>query len=143
MPADISISAPPSAQTLPAPDVTAARDRSLDAVRGLAALSVVLCHYLNILTGLPLGTMLMSLAALPPLSLLVTGYGAVILFFVLSGYVLTLSLMRDSELGWGRFAASGFPIRSRSPSPSSSARSCWRGRKACRPGMRSAGVRRR
>lgn len=87
---------------------TATRAVSLDGLRGLAALSVVACHYWILLSATPFGRHVAPWLALPPLSLLSTAYGSVILFFVLSGYVLALSLTGNSGLSWLGFATRRF-----------------------------------
>jgi len=84
------------------------RTVSLDALRGLAALSVVACHYSILLCATPYGRHVAPWLALPPFSLLSTAYGSVILFFVLSGYVLALSLTGDGGSNWLGFAARRF-----------------------------------
>lgn len=68
------------------------RYRSLDSLRGLAALSVFAFH------SWPFGSM-PTWALVPPISLLWSGRQAVILFFVLSGLVLTRSYERAGP-GW-------------------------------------------
>jgi peptidoglycan/LPS O-acetylase OafA/YrhL len=90
------------------------RFKSLDSLRGLAALAVVLHHCLLTLPASVRGhgTLAWWLTA-TPLRLLVDGPGAVLLFFVLSGFVLAASI--QSSLGkdaggfdYGRFAAKRF-----------------------------------
>jgi peptidoglycan/LPS O-acetylase OafA/YrhL len=72
---------------------------SLESVRGIAALSVCLFHAGGIhYQGAPIVT------AGSPLDVLLNGHGAVILFFVLSGYVLRLSLERRSAHALGSLA---------------------------------------
>ena len=67
------------------------RLRVLDAVRGLAAFAVLLHH--NLLSApAPLKDALAHQLGRTPLAVIATGRPAVILFFVLSGVVLTLSL---------------------------------------------------
>ena len=78
-------------------DTAATRVASLDSLRGLAALTVVTCHYFILLGSTPSGEWISLWLQIPPLSLFRTAYGAVILFFVLSGYVLALSLRRQAE----------------------------------------------
>jgi peptidoglycan/LPS O-acetylase OafA/YrhL len=80
----------------------------LDSVRGLAAFSVVVCHYLILLSPTPFGRWASSWLAFPPLCLLQTAYGSVILFFVLSGYVLALNLMGERRTSWSGFAVRRF-----------------------------------
>ena len=77
------------------------RLRSLDSLRGLAALAVVVCHSLIfIYKSAP---WLPYLISVPPLSLFVTAGGAVLLFYILSGYVLALSLGDNQPSEWGIF----------------------------------------
>ena len=75
---------------------TSARVHALDGLRGFAAVVVVASHVFDY-DSLPAS--LMSLLLVSPLGLLVNGAGAVHLFFVLSGYVLALSLSRDDRPG--------------------------------------------
>lgn len=63
----------------------------LDSVRGLAAL-IVLIHHLFISTPRADRAVLASLIAYTPLRLIEVGRPAVVMFFVLSGFVLTASL---------------------------------------------------
>lgn len=63
---------------------------ALDSLRGLAAVAVVLSHMYLALHGTQWGLSLAPLFDRTPLQLFVNGEGAVILFFVLSGFVLTL-----------------------------------------------------
>ena len=85
----------------------ATRLASLDSIRGLAALSVVICHYLIFLQGTALGREIWHWLWVPPLSLFRSAYGSVILFFVLSGYVLALSLAGERR-SWLVFAIRRF-----------------------------------
>ena len=62
----------------------------LDALRGIAALMVVINHF--VLVG-PLWWVTKS-----PLRVLALGHEAVILFFVISGFVLTLQLTSDRRV---------------------------------------------
>jgi peptidoglycan/LPS O-acetylase OafA/YrhL len=64
----------------------------LDALRGIAALMVVINHF--ILVG-PLWWIPRS-----PLRLLALGHEAVVLFFILSGFVLTLQLVSDRRISY-------------------------------------------
>jgi peptidoglycan/LPS O-acetylase OafA/YrhL len=70
----------------------------LDSLRGVAALTVVLSHFCYLL---PAG--LASVVFYSPLHLIAAGHQAVILFFLLSGFVLTLPYMRRSGLDYGPF----------------------------------------
>ncbi|RFU49229.1 acyltransferase [Paraburkholderia sp. DHOC27] len=71
------------------------RYAQLDALRGVAALTVVFSHF----------TLLTPLLGLrhTPLRLICGGHEAVILFFVLSGFVLTLQLARARSPSFGEF----------------------------------------
>ncbi|WP_260736751.1 acyltransferase family protein [Tunturiibacter lichenicola] len=70
----------------------------LDSLRGVAALTVVFHHFARIcperLTHLLIRT---------PLRLLIAGHQAVILFFLLSGFVLTLPYKKKNSLSYGLF----------------------------------------
>jgi len=91
---------------------TPKRFAALDGLRGLAALAVVFCHVLsssptyNPLTGATTlahtDRSLRYWLVASPLHLLWNGSLAVILFFVLSGFVLTLPLMRALDDYTGR-----------------------------------------
>lgn len=64
------------------------RFNEFDSLRGLAAVSVVLCHLL------PLGNYtLINTLDKTPFHLLWAGHEAVILFFILSGFVLSLLII--------------------------------------------------
>lgn len=73
------------------------RYQQLDALRGLAALTVVLSHF----------TLLAPLLGLrhSPVRLVSGGHEAVILFFTLSGFVLTLQVKGARGLRYGEYAA--------------------------------------
>ena len=79
------------------------RVNALDAVRGIAALSVVLAHVTaaNAVVYHPgsVTTWPNWLTRLTPLQLMWDGPVAVVIFFVLSGYVLTLPFLRRSHRG--------------------------------------------
>jgi peptidoglycan/LPS O-acetylase OafA/YrhL len=77
-------------------EAAAARVVALDGLRGLAAVVVVSCHLFEF-SSLSHGTRSLILSS--PVGVLFNGPGAVHLFFVLSGYVLALSLSRDAERG--------------------------------------------
>jgi Predicted acyltransferases len=89
---------------------------SLDGLRGLAALSVVLHHWLYCFTSFwktpfqLFGAGYFGSAALllPPLYPFVNGGGAVLIFFVLSGFVLTLGLDRPQAPSYGAYILNRF-----------------------------------
>ena len=98
------------------------RLRALDGLRGIAALVVVVHHCL--LTSIVLaatyrggttkGWGLSELLTRTPLHLLWDGTGVVLIFFVLSGFVLTLAFTRKaapggSGPGWSNYYAKRFP----------------------------------
>ena len=70
----------------------------LDSLRGLAAATVVLHHFNYLLPALWYHRMVSG-----PFRLLVNGHAAVMLFFVLSGFVLTLPYMRRTGLDYPGF----------------------------------------
>ncbi len=65
----------------------------LDSLRGLAALTVVFCHCANIPCAVMSGYF-GKIIHYTPLGILIAGHEAVMLFFVLSGYVLVLPFIR-------------------------------------------------
>lgn len=80
-------------------EVKADRIRALDGLRGIAALNVVALHVISAIPGFDLAVEHLrdpdpTMAALEasPVRLLWAGHEAVILFFVISGFVLTLQL---------------------------------------------------
>ena len=72
------------------------RLRELDSLRGLAAITVVFHHFSRICSP-----QIIHVLDRTPLRLLVAGHQAVILFFLLSGFVLTLPFRRDDRLNYG------------------------------------------
>ena len=90
-----------TASPAPAP-AAAASTRTLDSLRGLAALAVVFTHMLSM--GPYLGPEVERLLDATPLRAVHTGRAPVVFFFVLSGYVLTLSLLRPDAPGPVAFA---------------------------------------
>jgi peptidoglycan/LPS O-acetylase OafA/YrhL len=90
--------------TLPSPPP--GRFRSLDGLRGVAALIVVFHHSLlalpaasNMVAIPPVGSSLWWLEY-TPLKLLTAGNEAVLIFFVLSGFVLALPVLRSRSYDW-------------------------------------------
>ncbi|MHB1511970.1 acyltransferase family protein [Acidiferrobacter sp.] len=81
------------------------RVRSLDAMRGLAAVSVVLSHYVLVVAHAgrrryEYASRWLHWLSETPLGLLWAGRAAVLFFFVLSGYVLFIMLERSSLSYW-------------------------------------------
>ena len=87
-----------------------ARIESFDALRGLAACSVVIGHFLLVLRGAenpPYAgwhDAVLAYFGHTPLSILWSGHAAVVLFFVLSGFVLQL-MLEGGRLTYGAYAA--------------------------------------
>ena len=75
------------------PVSTQPRYKQLDSLRGLAALTVFLTHFLGMKAGAPLFQQL----SLSPLGVLVNGNAAVMFFFVLSGFVLSLPFVDNNK----------------------------------------------
>ncbi|WP_176550400.1 acyltransferase [Bacillus sp. AFS037270] len=73
----------------------------LDSIRGLAAVTVVLSHSITISGLVAPGTNFASIFNMiivnSPLKILLLGHEAVILFFILSGFVLSLSYYRNAN----------------------------------------------
>ncbi len=80
-----------------------ASSRPLDSLRAFAAMAVVFTHVLSM--GPDLGPQLLRLLDATPLRVVHTGRAPVVFFFVLSGYVLALSLLRVDAPGAVTFAA--------------------------------------
>ncbi|MEI7026995.1 acyltransferase family protein [Paenibacillus sp. y28] len=76
---------------------TGARYYELDSIRGIAAIIVLLFHCYQLL-GLPEG--IKNVIAATPLRLLISGHQSVILFFLLSGFVLSLPFNREKKPGY-------------------------------------------
>src|ERR1700730_7447717 len=90
----------------------------LESIRGLAALQVLLLHFLaafapNLVFALPAGAGVAGYIHLSPLYFLYDGYSAVYIFFALSGYVLTRAferhLARPSSQILARIVRLGLP----------------------------------
>lgn len=75
------------------------RYEGLDSLRGLAAVTVVLCH---LALALPYFEIIEKFKY-TPLKILWAGHEAVILFFVLSGFVLSLSFINNKTLPFKHF----------------------------------------
>lgn len=88
------------------------RFEQLDSLRGLAALTVMIGHYLFIFPTFSSETgndgILTWLLKSSPLYLLRSGHEAVLLFFVLSGFVLSLQFYKNTKINYRDFAIKRF-----------------------------------
>ncbi len=82
----------------PSPAAGPRRFYELDSLRGVAALTVVFYHFSQICPPHVVHILLHT-----PLRLFVAGHQAVILFFLLSGFVLTLPYQKRAGLDYGSF----------------------------------------
>lgn len=83
------------------------RFHQLDAVRGLAALAVVLSHFVAVMDsdpvfGIPALTKMLGQIKVSPAGGMLLGLPAVLLFFVLSGFALT-KMLQGSKDGYGGY----------------------------------------
>lgn len=85
-----------------APSPSTLRVTSLDAIRGCACLAVAACH---VSSAAPLATIeaVMGTFWVPLVRFFTNGDAAVIIFFLLSGYVLAMPFFREEQPGYGRF----------------------------------------
>lgn len=72
----------------------------LDSLRGIAALCVIFSHFVFIMQDTPRW---IQMANLTPIRLFMGGHAAVIFFFVLSGFVLSLSLLNSNKMNYSRY----------------------------------------
>ena len=82
----------------------------LESIRGLAAVQVLLLHFLaafapDLVYSLPAAGAVAGYIHLSPLYFLYDGYSAVYIFFALSGYVLTRSFERNLAQPWSHVLA--------------------------------------
>jgi peptidoglycan/LPS O-acetylase OafA/YrhL len=88
------------------------RFNQLDSLRGLAALTVLAGHYLNISPIMVNDTLnekyLVNFYKYSPLHIFSAGHEAVILFFILSGFVLSLPFYSKSEFHYGKYIIKRF-----------------------------------
>jgi peptidoglycan/LPS O-acetylase OafA/YrhL len=108
----------PAPQFLENPREKTPRIAYLESIRGLAALQVLLLHFLaafapDLVFSLPATAAVAGAIHLSPLYFLYDGYSAVYIFFALSGYVLTRSferhLARPSSQVLARIVRLGLP----------------------------------
>jgi peptidoglycan/LPS O-acetylase OafA/YrhL len=85
-------------QTNQRPEGESRRFYELDSLRGMAAFTVVLHHFSRICPDKVIHLLIRT-----PLRVLVAGHQAVILFFFLSGFVLTLPYQKRNRLNYGPF----------------------------------------
>jgi len=85
-------------ETNPRQEGESRRFYELDSLRGVAALTVVLHHFSRLFPD-----RVMHLVLRTPLRILFAGHQAVILFFLLSGFVLTLPYKKKNRLDYGPF----------------------------------------
>jgi peptidoglycan/LPS O-acetylase OafA/YrhL len=72
----------------------------LDSLRGIAAVAVMLFHFHFLWEESPHSKWQESLFIVPPLKFLIAGHAAVVLFFLLSGFVLALPLIRGRQTNY-------------------------------------------
>ncbi|OAS88193.1 MULTISPECIES: acyltransferase family protein [Metabacillus] len=85
------------------------RFNELDSIRGLAALTVIFHHYLLIFPEIVQETMgdnsyiALNIAKYSPLHILWAGHEAVIMFFLLSGFVLSLPFIQGGKVKYTKY----------------------------------------
>jgi peptidoglycan/LPS O-acetylase OafA/YrhL len=90
-------------------DASRGRLGELDSLRGYAACAVVLDHFVFVFGPRTLSSgqrqisTLFKIVEISPLHLLIAGHEAVMLFFLLSGFVLSLPYWRQASPPYGRF----------------------------------------
>jgi peptidoglycan/LPS O-acetylase OafA/YrhL len=89
------------------------RYEELDALRGVAALTVVFNHFLNVIpvvlnANLVTSSTMMKLLKFSPFHILWAGHEAVVLFFILSGFVLALPFKNGSFVSYKNFVIKRF-----------------------------------
>ena len=72
--------------------------KELDSLRGLAAVMVVVYHWTHLWPDKAYPRLLHLLLTLTPLQLIVNGHASVVLFFILSGFVLSLPQVRGRDV---------------------------------------------
>jgi peptidoglycan/LPS O-acetylase OafA/YrhL len=79
-------------KTIPGPE-SHPRYRQLDSLRGLGAITVFFAHYISLKINLPLFNVVQP----SPLGILFNGTAALMLFFILSGFVLSLPFIEGEK----------------------------------------------
>lgn len=81
------------------------RLEELDSLRGVAAITVVLNHIFNVLPAFynSGNSVYLDILKFTPLHVLWAGHEAVMLFFVLSGFVLALPFLKGNNINYPRF----------------------------------------
>jgi peptidoglycan/LPS O-acetylase OafA/YrhL len=82
------------------------RYQQLDALRGIAALTVVMQHFLSVIPGMVTHSdnVWVNLWKYSPLHITWAGYEAVIFFFILSGFVLSLPFYGERNIQYSSYA---------------------------------------
>ncbi len=75
----------------------------LDSLRGIAAVAVMFYHFHLLWLEAPHARWLEKPFSYPPLKFLIAGHGAVIVFFLLSGFVLALPQIRGKKTGYAAY----------------------------------------
>ncbi|WP_161487823.1 acyltransferase family protein [Paenibacillus glacialis] len=81
------------------------RIEQLDSIRGLAAVTVVFGHIL-LVSEIPVLSAMTSIYS--PLSIITNGHSAVMMFFLLSGFVLSLPFLKGRNIPYGAFIIKRF-----------------------------------
>lgn len=76
------------------------RIEQLDSIRGLASLTVVFNHIFNVYAFYILSTLFNSYL---PFKIFISGHAAVIMFFILSGFVLSMPLIKGRKIEYKSF----------------------------------------
>lgn len=77
--------------------------KELDSLRGLAAMMVVIYHWIHLWPENHYPRVLHLLLTLTPLALFLNGHASVVLFFILSGFVLSLPQVRGRKVDYSGY----------------------------------------
>jgi len=86
----------------PAVPIARPRLHCLDSIRGLASLTVLVFHCLLLYPETIRGQVF-AITKFTPLAIFTNGHAAVIIFFILSGYVLSLPFLKDRSAPYGQY----------------------------------------